>query len=253
MRSPSLSVLAIAGLIATSAAKIPFVATSDVIPLPDSSDSSSASTSASAVVSAATAVSAGVAAIPVANKRSARRTMASRRQASSNGGGLCTVIGSTALPAEVATVAASLADSITCSSSQTTIAKVPDATSGSTSFSSIDFSTDAQKRTPLQFALDEFATDDADLAATDLQTFQDKLDVYLATEAGIRSVGGSLAIKVPKFFLQMQVSRIQTAQGNPPTEAGQQVDHLRDKVIKNAAGESQTLLDQVTKLATQVS
>ncbi|KAI1636870.1 hypothetical protein F4809DRAFT_362788 [Biscogniauxia mediterranea] len=252
MRSPSLSVLALAGLIATSAAKIPFVATSDVIPLPDSSDSSSASTSASAAVSAATAVSAGVAAIPVNNKRSARRTMASRRQAS-NGGGLCTVIGSTALPAEVATVAASLADSITCSSSQTTIAKVPDATSGSTSFSSVDFSTDAQKRTPLQFALDEFATDDADLAATDLQTFQDKLDVYLATEAGIRSVGGSLAIKVPKFFLQMQVSRIQTAQGNPPTEAGQQVDHLRDKVIKNAAGESQALLDQVTKLATQVS
>lgn len=51
----------------------------------------------------------------------------------------------------------------------------------------------------------------------------------------------------------MQVSRIQTAQGNPPTAAGLQVDHLRDKVIKNAAQESQTLLDQVTKLATVLS
>ncbi|KAI5917337.1 hypothetical protein F4810DRAFT_60409 [Camillea tinctor] len=248
MRSPSFSVLALAGLIATSTAKIPFVATSDVIPL--DSSSSSASTSSSAVANAATAVSAGVAAIPITPKRSPRVSMASRRQA--NGGGLCTVIGSTALPAEVETVAESLANSITCSSA-TTIANVPDATSGSTSFSDVDFSTDAQKRSPLQFALDEFATDAGSLADTDLQDFQDKLNVYLATEAGIRSVGGSLAIKVPKFFLQMQVSRIQTAQGNPPEAAGQQVDHLRDKVLKNAAGESKALLDQVTKLATQVS
>lgn len=66
---------------------------------------------------------------------------------------------------------------------------------------------------------------------------------------GIRSVGGDLAIKVPKFFLQMQVSRIQTAQGNPPAAAGAQVDHLRDKVTKNAAGESRALLDQVVALA----
>lgn len=38
-------------------------------------------------------------------------------------------------------------------------------------------------------------------------------------------------------------------QGNPPAAAGQQVDHLRDKVLKNGAGESQALLDQVTQLA----
>lgn len=76
--------------------------------------------------------------------------------------------------------------------------------------------------------------------------------MYLATEAGIRSTGGNLAIKVPKFFLEMQVSRIQTAQGNPPTSAALQVDHLRDKVTKNAAGESKALLDQVVALATQL-
>lgn len=120
-------------------------------------------------------------------------------------------------------------------------------TSGSVSFSDVDFSKSSS--TPLQFALDTFATADP-VADSNLQTFQNQLNVYLATEAGLRSDGGSLAIKVPKFFLEMQVSRIQTAQGNPPTAAGLQVDHLRDKVLKNAPTESQALLDQVTQLAT---
>ncbi|KAI6084144.1 hypothetical protein F4821DRAFT_177894 [Hypoxylon rubiginosum] len=162
----------------------------------------------------------------------------------------CFLIGDETLPAETADIAADLASSVTCSSSVTTIANVPDVISGSTAFSSIDFSQSSQ--TPLTFALSKFATA-SPLADTDLATFQDMLDVYQATEAGIRSVGGSLAIKVPKFFLEMQVSRIQTAQGNPPTAAGLQVDHLRDKVLKNAPKESQTLLDQVTALATQLS
>lgn len=139
---------------------------------------------------------------------------------------------------------------MTCSTTKTTIDNVPDVTSGNVSFSSIDFSQSSS--TPLQFALDTFATS-SPLADTDLQTVQDQLNVYLATEAGLRSVGGSLDIKVPKFFLEMQVSRIQTAQGNPPTAAGLQVDHLRDKVLKNAPSESQTLLDQVTQLATVLS
>ncbi|KAI1097334.1 hypothetical protein F4804DRAFT_178715 [Jackrogersella minutella] len=162
----------------------------------------------------------------------------------------CFVIGSQTLPQETADVADDLASNVTCSSSQTTIAGVPDVTSGSTTFSSIDFSQSSQ--TPLQFALSKFATANP-LASTDLATFQDMLNVYQATEAGIRSVGGSLAIKVPKFFLEMQVSRIQTGQGNPPTAAGLQVDHLRDKVLKNAPKEAQNLLDQVTQLATQLN
>ncbi|TGJ86916.1 hypothetical protein E0Z10_g1842 [Xylaria hypoxylon] len=161
----------------------------------------------------------------------------------------CFVIGSTELPQEVADVADSLANVVSCSSKDTTIAGVPDVTAGSTTFSSIDFSQSDQS--PLQFALSSFATEEP-VANTDLQVFQDALNAYLATEAGIRSVGGSLAIKVPKFFLELQVSRIQTAQGNPPTAAGLQVDHLRDKVLKNAAGEDKALLDQVTALATQL-
>lgn len=162
----------------------------------------------------------------------------------------CFVVGSTALPAEVADVVTSIQSEITCDTSTTTISGVPDVTSGSVSFSSIDFSQSSQ--TPLEFALSKFATAST-VADSDLQTFQDELNTYLATEAGIRSVGGSLAIKVPKFFLEYQVSRIQTAQGNTPTAAGLQVDHLRDKVLKNAAGEDQSLLDQVTALATQLS
>jgi len=161
----------------------------------------------------------------------------------------CFVVGNTALPAEVADVVTSLGNAVTCSNSAKTISGVPDVTSGGAIFSDVDFSKSSQ--TPLEFALQKFATAEP-LASTDLKTFQDNLNVYLATEAGIRSVGGSLAIKVPKFFLQMQVSRIQTSQGNPPAAAGQQVDHLRDKVTKNAAGESKALLDQVVALAAQV-
>ncbi|KAK5635404.1 hypothetical protein RRF57_011116 [Xylaria bambusicola] len=161
----------------------------------------------------------------------------------------CFVIGSNTLPDEVADVAASLAPIVTCSNSATTIAGVPDVTAGSVTYSSVDFGRSSES--PLQFALRNFATDDS-VANSNLQFFQDALNVYLATEAGIRSVGGNLAIKVPKFFLEMQVSRIQTAQGNPPTAPGLQVDHLRDKVLKNAGREDQALLDQVTFLATKL-
>jgi hypothetical protein len=161
----------------------------------------------------------------------------------------CFIIGSTTLPQETADAADAIANVVTCSRSTTTLSGVPDVQSGSVSFSSIDFS--QSKQTPLQFALATFATED-NLASSNIGFFQDALNTYVATEAGVRSVGGNLAIKVPKFFLEMQVSRIETAQGNPPTAPGLQVDHLRDKVLKNAAGEDKALLDQVTALAQQL-
>jgi hypothetical protein len=158
----------------------------------------------------------------------------------------CFVVGNTVLPQEVVDSVTSVQSSITCDPALKTLSGVPDVTSGTTSFSSIDFS--KSNASPLQFSLDKFATA-TPLASTNLAAFQDMLNVYLATEAGIRSVDGNLAIKVPKFFLEMQISRIQTAQGNPPAAAGLQVDHLRDKVTKNAAGEDKALLDQVVQLA----
>lgn len=162
----------------------------------------------------------------------------------------CFIVGDTALPAIVSDVVASIQDAVTCSADAKTLSDVPDVTSGGQTFSDIDFSTSGQS--PLQFALGLFTTAEP-LADSNLQAFQDALNVYLATEAGIRSVGGNLAIKVPKFFLEMQISRIQTAQGNPPTEAGLQIDHLRDKVTEAGAGEDKALLDQVIALATQTS
>ncbi|PVH88043.1 hypothetical protein DL98DRAFT_447492 [Cadophora sp. DSE1049] len=162
----------------------------------------------------------------------------------------CFIVGSTTLSAEVEDVVTSLQSTITCSPDTTTLSGVPDVTSGSTTFSSIDFS--ASSSSPLTFALSEFATE-TPLASTDLALFQDQLNVYLATEAGIRSVGGGLAIKAPKFFLAMQVARIKTAQGIEITDPGQTVEHLLGKVTKNAVRESQATLDQITALASELA
>jgi hypothetical protein len=74
----------------------------------------------------------------------------------------------------------------------------------------------------------------------------------LATEAGVRSEGGSLAIKLPKFFLAFQVARIKTAKGIRITDPGQTVEHLLGKVMSNGKGENKMLLDQVAMLATQL-
>ncbi|KAH7157657.1 hypothetical protein B0J13DRAFT_520387 [Dactylonectria estremocensis] len=158
----------------------------------------------------------------------------------------CFVVGSEALPEEVANIATSLANTITCDTSQTTIDGVPDVSSGGVTFSSINFATSGQ--TPLAFSLDQFATT-SPLANNDLQQFQDELNTYLATEAGVRSVAGSLDIKVPKFFLQFQIARIQQAQGVVSDVPGLTVEHQLEKVVKNAGGEDQALIDQVNQLA----
>lgn len=160
----------------------------------------------------------------------------------------CFLIGSETLPAETADVAAAIQGSITCGTAKT-IGNVPDVSSNGISFSAINFVTSSS--TPLQFALDTFATA-SPLASTNLRTFETDLNLYLATEAGIRSEAGNLAIKVPKFFLAFQVARIKTAQGIAITDPGQTVEHLLEKVTKNAAGESKALLDQVVALSTRL-
>ncbi|KAK4182771.1 hypothetical protein QBC35DRAFT_444612 [Podospora australis] len=162
----------------------------------------------------------------------------------------CFIVGNTVLPAETQTLVNQLQSRITCNNNRRTLSNVPDVTSGGVSFSSINFATSGQ--TALQFALSKFATP-TPLRNANLAQFQRQLDVYIATEAGIRSVGGNLAIKVPKFFLQFQISRIQTAQGNPPTAPGLQVNHLLEKVLKNAPRENAALLNQVGQLATTLA
>ncbi|EPE31147.1 hypothetical protein GLAREA_04114 [Glarea lozoyensis ATCC 20868] len=162
----------------------------------------------------------------------------------------CFIVGNTALPAEVQDTVTSIQGSVTCNPGIKTLSGVPDVSSGGVSYSSIDFS--ASSKTPLEFALDEFATA-SPLAASDLALFEDRLATYLATEAGIRSVGGNLAIKAPKFFQSFQIARIKAAQGVVETDPGQTVDHLLGKVTKNAgSAESKATLDAITALATQL-
>ena len=89
----------------------------------------------------------------------------------------CFVVGNSVLPAEVADTAAAIQQDVTCGRA-TTIASVPDVTSGSVSFSDINFAD--SDLSPLGFALQEFATA-TPLASTDLALFTDRLNTYLAT------------------------------------------------------------------------
>jgi len=162
----------------------------------------------------------------------------------------CFVIGNKTLPAEVQDSVDSIIDVITCNAKSTTIQDVPDVTSGGITFSDINFA--SSKLTPLNFALTTFATA-SPLTSTNLTLFQNQLNTYLATEAGIRSVGGTLAIKDPKFFLSFQISRILTAQGTNITDAGQTVEHLLGKVISNAGSEDAATKAKVTALSTQLA
>ena len=158
----------------------------------------------------------------------------------------CFIVGNQELPEDVSSVATSLANTITCNPVRTTISGVPDVISGGISFSSINF--EESDQSPLAFSINEFATI-SPLKNNDLEKFQNQLNTYLATEAGIRSVGGNLSIKVPKFFLQFQIARIQEAKGVKPTDPSMTVRHQLDKVLKNAAGENQDLIDEVNNLA----
>ncbi|UKZ48159.1 hypothetical protein TrVGV298_002395 [Trichoderma virens] len=162
----------------------------------------------------------------------------------------CFIVGTNTLPKESQDAANFLASNVTCNSKKTTISSVPDVSSGGISFSSINFAN--SDLSPLQFALQKFATT-SPLANNDLAKFQNEANVYTATEIGLRSIGGELAIKAPKFFIAMQISRIQTAQGNPPTDPGQTVEHLLGKVTKNASRKDQQFLDEITALSKVLS
>ncbi|KAI8821776.1 uncharacterized protein EV422DRAFT_480534, partial [Fimicolochytrium jonesii] len=149
----------------------------------------------------------------------------------------CFISTKSALPAEVASSIPALARTIRCSTTtflQTSPTKIPDLISGSTSFSSIDFRNSALD--PLGFALANFAVNDPKTA--NLATLTEKLNVYLAFEAALRSSGASTSAltkaKVPKFFLQFQLARVEVAQTGKTAVAGG-VEHQRAKVSKNAA------------------
>ena len=162
----------------------------------------------------------------------------------------CFVIGNVALSAEVESFLPGIASQVTCDLTKTTIDGVPDVISNGTRFSDINF--EDSNLTPLEFALSEFATTEP-LADNDLSKFQAQENVYVATEDGVRSVGGSLEIKDVRFFISFQIARIQTAQGISITTADGQVAHLLGKVLNNAGEESQATKDKVIALSTVLS
>ncbi|KAK6343453.1 hypothetical protein TWF730_011042 [Orbilia blumenaviensis] len=158
----------------------------------------------------------------------------------------CFVIGSTPLPGETSQIANALASTVTCDASVRPLQNIPDTISGGVRFSSINF--EDSDLLPLDFALTTFTTPSPPSSAS-LTLFTNRLNTYLAQEAAVRSIGGNLAIKAPKFFLAFQVARIKTSQGIAITDPGQTVEHLLGKVLKNAGRVSQVTKDEVTRLA----
>ncbi|EIM90266.1 uncharacterized protein STEHIDRAFT_74928 [Stereum hirsutum FP-91666 SS1] len=162
----------------------------------------------------------------------------------------CFITGDTALPAEVADTVPALAKVITCDTSTEVTTGVPDVISGGIAYSSIDFQ--QSDLSPLSFALATFTTP-TDPAQGNLTALQDQLNDYLAVEAGVRSQSGTTilnTLKVPKFFLQMQVSRVKAAQGQTLSVA-ETVEHQLGKVVKNAPHATSAELAQVSALAAQ--
>ncbi|KAJ6574957.1 hypothetical protein B0H19DRAFT_1126525 [Mycena capillaripes] len=146
--------------------------------------------------------------------------------------GACFVTGSVALPAEVSAGIPALEQAVTCNPKIQVATGVPDIISGGIAYSSIDFQ--KSSASPLGFALATFATPE-DPATADLATLQNQLNDYLALEAGVRSQPGTSALlaklKGPKFFLQFQIARVQTANG-VTLDVADTVDHQLEKVTK---------------------
>ncbi|KAJ3844811.1 hypothetical protein F5878DRAFT_655527 [Lentinula raphanica] len=165
----------------------------------------------------------------------------------------CFVTGTVALPAEVSEGLPALeAAPVTCNTAVEVAPGVPDISSGGIDYSTIDFQ--KSSLSPLGFALQTFTTPE-DPADADLTTLQNQLNDYLALEAGVRSQPDSSALlsklKGPKFFLQFQIARVNTANG-VQLDAADTVSHQLTKVTANAVGATSAELAQVTALSTQV-
>ncbi|KAK6512916.1 hypothetical protein TWF506_009078 [Arthrobotrys conoides] len=161
----------------------------------------------------------------------------------------CFLIGTTPLPSETLKIANDLASIVTCDASIRPLQNIPDTISGGVRFSSINF--EDSDLLPLDFALTTFKTPTPPSSAS-LTLFTNRLNTYLSQEAAVRSIGGSLAIKAPKFFLAFQVARIKQSKGIVITDPGQTVEHLLEKVLKNAGRVSQVTKDEVTRLAKEL-
>ncbi|TFL02801.1 hypothetical protein BDV98DRAFT_564854 [Pterulicium gracile] len=169
-----------------------------------------------------------------------------RRQAQA-----CFLPGRVALPAEVERGIPALAQVVTCGNGNV-LSSVPDVSSGSATFSALNFQ-DSNKSL-LGFALETFPLP-ANPSEVDVTRIQDALNVYIATEAGLRSLSSTRSlldqVKVPKFFLQFQMARALASQG-VALGGLTSVEHQLGKVVKNQRGSSAAELAQLNALATQI-
>lgn len=94
----------------------------------------------------------------------------------------------------------------------------------------------------------QFATREP-LASNALSSFQDQLDVYLATEAGLASLGKEMESDVPILFLHFQMARIRRAQRGKEVSGGMSVDQTLSAIVAHAVGEDQELIDELRDLA----
>jgi hypothetical protein len=162
----------------------------------------------------------------------------------------CFLVGNLPLPSDLENALERLAKTITCDFSTTTIGHVPDVSTPTSSFSDLDFASSSV--TPLRFALENFATAKP-LAASHMRIFEQRLDLYMATEAGIRSEGESLDIVVIRKFLELQIARIKAAQENVFADPTKSPAYLLGEVLRSVQGEDRRLLGEVMALGTQLT
>ncbi|KAF2652758.1 hypothetical protein K491DRAFT_604234 [Lophiostoma macrostomum CBS 122681] len=161
----------------------------------------------------------------------------------------CFLVGTEELPDEIEVELQALTESITCDFSITTIDQVPDVSTSTRSFSNINFQ--SSSTTPLRFALETFAIEHP-VSTSDLRVFEERLALYLATEAGVRSQGGDTEIVLVRKFLELQIARIKKALGIDIDHSEQSPDYLLGEVLRHVGGEDLVLLGEVMALTSRM-
>jgi hypothetical protein len=158
----------------------------------------------------------------------------------------CYITGPKPLPTNLQHTISTISEPLTCDHSRKTIAHIPDVSTSTISFSHINFHTSPLP--PLEYALRIFQTP-TQLSRANLRRFERYWEVYVATEAGVRSEGlDSVKIQIPRLFLELQVARIKASRGiRVPDDA---VDGLVGAILREARGEDRMLLDHVVALGT---
>lgn len=170
-----------------------------------------------------------------------------------NESAVCFIVGDISLPSDVDASIQRLAreHTITCDTSRHTIGNVPDLSTSTLSFSEISFVDSTAS--PLRFAMSSFAIEKPS-GTSSLRTFEQRLDLYLATEVGAKSEGSdSKDIVVVRRFLEFQVARIKKARGIFIEDPKQTAEYIIGDLSKIVRGDDLTILSDMISLISQGS